>query len=168
MTEHLTAPLRLVPRLDPKPWGGRRLNHSGFTVPPQVPIGELVATAGESTVADGPMAGRSLRELAEAEPLAVSGARGLVATGGRPHFPVLVKLIDAVQDLSVQLDSNKAAAAPLDCLGKTEAWHVLDADADSVVALGLRPDIRPEKFTARCRAGQQTADLLRWLPARPG
>src|SRR5215212_9425148 len=129
MTEGLTTPLRLVPRLDPKPWGGRRLSQLGFSLPPQVPIGEAVATAGEATVAGGPFAGRSLRELAEAEPLAVSGARGLVATGGRPHFPVLVKLIDAVQDLSVQLHPNDAAAAPLDCLGKTEAWHVLDADA---------------------------------------
>jgi mannose-6-phosphate isomerase len=89
-----------------------------------------------------------------------SAARGLAATGGRPLFPLLVKLIDAAQNLSVQVHPHDAAAPP-DCLGKTEAWHVLEADAGAAVALGLRLDVLPEEFAAGCRAGWKTAELLR-------
>jgi mannose-6-phosphate isomerase len=53
-------------------------------------------------------------------------------------------------------------------MGKTEAWHVLAADPSARLAMGLRPGVAGERFAAACRAGERTAPLLRWLPARPG
>jgi mannose-6-phosphate isomerase len=132
-------------------------------------VGEAVVTAPESIVVDGPLAGRTLDELVRADPASVLGSRGLKVTGGRPLFPLLVKLIDAAQNLSIQVHPDDAAAAPLNRLGKTEAYHVLEADPGGVIGLGLRPDVTPEAFVAACRAaGGGADDLVRWIPAVPG
>ena len=168
MPESLAVPLRLAPRLDPKPWGGRRLERFGLPLPLGELVGEAVATAGEAIVAEGPLAGRMLGDLAAAEPTAVLGVRGLTATGGRTLFPLLVKLIDAEQDLSIQVHPDDAAAASLDSLGKTEAYHVLAAAPGATIALGLRSDVPLTEFEAACRSGRRTTSLVRWLPAVPG
>src|SRR5215207_10797242 len=88
------APLPVLPRLDPKPWGGRRLAEFGFDLPPHNLIGEAVITAPEAIIGEGPHAGRSLGEVVHDDPAAALGERGLAATGNRPLFPLLVKLID--------------------------------------------------------------------------
>src|SRR4051812_28611925 len=121
-----TGPLILTPRLDSKPWGGRRLAEFGFDLPPNEPIGEAVITAPEAIIADGPHAGRTLGEVVQDDPSAALGARGLTATGNRPLFPLLVKLIDAAEDLSIQVHPTDQFAESENSLGKTEAWHVLD------------------------------------------
>lgn len=164
---------RLRPRLDPKPWGGTRLVHPGTRAAGEEPIGEAVATAGDAVVADGPLATRILGELVAADPLGVVGPRGLAATGGRPLFPLLVKLIDAADTLSLQVHPDDAAAARLGRLGKSEVYHVLAADPGAEIALGLRPDVSLEAVAAACRGGTAAApagggDLVRWIPAVPG
>ena len=168
MPDLVLAPIRLVPRLDPKPWGGRRLERFGLRLPRDEPIGEALATAPQAVVADGPSAGRTLAEIVAENPEQVLGQRGLAATGGRPLFPLLVKLIDAVEDLSVQVHPADAAAPP-DRLGKTEVYHVLDAAPGAVLGLGLLPGVSDEAFAAACRTGGGAAGkLVRWLPAVPG
>jgi mannose-6-phosphate isomerase len=163
-------PVKLQPRLDPKPWGGRRLADWGIPLPPGETIGEALLTAPEATIASGAIPGTPLGELASRDPASWIGGRGLEATGGRPIFPLLVKLIDGQADLSIQVhpDDRAAAAAGLGT-GKTEAHHILAADPGSVIYLGLDPEVTPEEFASSClRANGSAAGCLRRVPAEVG
>jgi mannose-6-phosphate isomerase len=82
-------------------------------------------------------------------------------------FPLLIKLIDAQQDLSIQVHPDDATA-PAGQLGKHEAYYVLDAAPGAKIALGLRPDTDRQAFEAAVRSGQRVADLLTWTTAQPG
>jgi mannose-6-phosphate isomerase len=165
-----TLPIKMRPRLDAKPWGGRRLEAWGIALPPEEKIGEALLTAPDSIVAEGEQQGAALSELARQNASAWVGAGGLAATGGRAIFPLLVKLIDSQADLSIQVhpDDRAAAAAGLGT-GKTEAYHVLATDPGSVIFLGLEPGADPNVFAAACRrADGSAAAFLRQLPASPG
>jgi mannose-6-phosphate isomerase len=163
-------PVKLQPRLDPKPWGGRLLEAWGIPLPPGETIGEALLTDPEATVASGALPGTPLGELARRDPAAWIGARGLEATGGQPIFPLLVKLIDGQADLSIQVhpDDRAAAAAGLGT-GKTEAYHILAAEPGSVIYLGLDPEVKLEDFASSClRANGSAAGCLRRVPAEVG
>lgn len=162
----VAGPLVLEPRLDTKPWGGRRLEQFGFSLPPRERIGEAVVTAAEATIRIGPMAGRQLGDLVNEDPWALLGSRGLRATGGRSVFPLLVKFIDAAANLSIQVHPDDAAALHRDALGKTEAWHVLAAEPDGALYLGLQPDNSITVFEMACRERLgRAASMLGRLPA---
>ncbi len=170
MTRGPVRPVKVEPRLDAKPWGGRLLEAWGISLPPGETIGEALLTAPEATVASGTLSGTPLSVLASREPAAWIGARGLEATGGRPIFPLLIKLIDGQADLSIQVhpDDRAAAAAGLGT-GKTEAYHVLAAEPGSIIYLGLDPEVTPEEFAASCLlANGSAAGCLRQVPAAPG
>lgn len=160
-------PLLLAPRLDAKIWGGRALARFGFDLPPDEPIGEAVITASEATVLDGEHAGRSLGELIAMDPTAAIGERGLKVTRGQPLFPLLIKLIDANDVLSIQVHPDDAHA-PAGSLGKTEAWYVLDAGPDAAIYLGMNEGTSLEDVARLARAGTSTAHLMRRVPATPG
>jgi mannose-6-phosphate isomerase len=162
----LTGPLILMPRLDPKPWGGRRLAEFGFDLPPNELIGEAVITAPEAVVGEGPHAGRTLGEVVNDDPTAALGERGLAATGNQPLFPLLVKLIDASQDLSIQVHPNDEFARAENSLGKSEAWHVLDAAPGGTLYLGLKPDASVDEVEEFAREGRRLDGLLRRIPAQ--
>jgi mannose-6-phosphate isomerase len=170
VTRELVRPVKVRPRLDAKPWGGRLLEAWGIRLPPDETIREALLTAPEATVISGALPGTPLSALASRDPAAWIGARGLEATGGRPIFPLLVKLIDGQADLSIQIhpDDRAAAAAGLGT-GKTEAYHVLAAERGSVIYLGLDPEVTPEAFATAClRANGSAAGCLRRVPAAPG
>ena len=162
-----SGPLMLTPRLDPKPWGGRRLAEFGFALPPDELIGEAVITAPEAVIGNGPHAGRTLGEVVTDDPAAALGERGLAATGKRPLFPLLVKLIDASQDLSIQVHPTDEFARAENSLGKTEAWHVLDSAPGGTLYLGLTPDASVDEVEEFAREGRRMAGLLRHIPAQP-
>jgi mannose-6-phosphate isomerase len=162
-----TGPLVLRPHLDAKPWGGRRLERFGFDLPPDAPIGEALITAAEAVVARGAPAGYTLGEVVAANPEGVLGPSGLRATGGRPIFPLLIKLLDALEVLSIQVHPDDARA-PAGSLGKTEAWHVLEAGPGAVLYLGLQPGVTATQLAALARTGASTAGLLREVAAVPG
>ena len=166
MSDPLLLPLRLRPRLDPKPWGGHRLARFGLDLSAE-PIGEALATAPEAVVVEGPLAGRPLGEVTAADPHRLIGEQGLAVTAGRAVFPLLIKLIDAQQDLSIQVHPDDATA-PSGSLGKHEAYHVLDADPGARIALGLRPEVDWETFETAVRRGERVANLLTWKTAQPG
>jgi mannose-6-phosphate isomerase len=166
----LAQPIKLRPRLDAKPWGGRRLAEWGIALPWDERIGEALLTAPEATVSSGDLAGATLGELARQAPETWIGARGLEATGGRNLFPLLSKLIDAQTDLSVQVhpDDRAASAASLGT-GKTETYHILAAEPGSVLYLGLTPEANEEEFATACLRGDGTAArLLRRVAVTPG
>jgi mannose-6-phosphate isomerase len=163
-------PVKVNPRLDQKPWGGRRLADWGIALPPHGPIGEALLTAPEATIASGDHQGTPLGELARLDRHAWIGTRGLAATGGRPIFPLLIKLIDGNAELSIQVHPDDRAAAALGLgTGKTEAYHILAADPGSVIYLGLDEAATQERFAASClRADASAASCLRQVPAEPG
>ncbi|MDF3039506.1 MAG: manA [Thermomicrobiales bacterium] len=170
MTDRTEAlPIKIRPRLDAKPWGGRRLETWGIALPPHEAIGEALLTAPEAIVASGARQGVTLGELARQDPATWVGAGGLAVTGGRPLFPLLIKLIDGHADLSVQVhpDDRAAAAAGLGT-GKTEAYYVLAADPGSIIYLGLEPGADPAAFATACRRADGSAvRFLRRIPAKP-
>ncbi len=127
------AALPLQPEYRPRVWGGQRLRAG------EPPIGEAWICYEGSVIAGGAHAGATLGELA--------ARRGPELTGSRAPrdgvcFPLLLKLLDTADWLSVQVHPNDAQARRLEgngASGKTEAWHVLDAAADGRVIAGLRP-----------------------------
>jgi mannose-6-phosphate isomerase len=111
----------------------------------------------------------TLGEIIALNPESRLGARALEIVGGRALFPLLVKLIDANEDLSIQVHPDDRAAAPLDKLGKTEAWHVLRANPGSKLYLGLtNPDDLDSFISASDRRDGSSAKYLRAVAPRPG
>jgi len=134
------GPLRFAEIFKPKPWGGRALARtSAKALPPGERVGESWEVAdhphGTSAVAEGPLAGHSLRELVERAPAELVGPGA-----GVERFPLLVKLIHAREQLSVQVhpDDDCARAMGLADPGKTEAWYVIEARAAGRMVAGLR------------------------------
>jgi mannose-6-phosphate isomerase len=164
-------PLRFEPIFKSMLWGGRRL--PGFLnrpAPHADPIGEAWVLSDvdghPSVVADGPLAGTTLRQLLAADPARVLG--GAKLSNGR--FPLLLKFIDARQELSVQVHPNDAQAAakhPTAC-GKTEAWVVLDRDpATSRIYAGFAPGATAADFRAAL-AAKTTPRTLHSFTPEPG
>jgi mannose-6-phosphate isomerase len=84
-------------------------------------------------------------------------------------FPLLVKLIDASENLSIQVHPDDTAAKHLGKLGKTEAWYVLAADEGAGLYVGLHPDTTFEEFQALAkRLNGSSAAGLNFVPAIPG
>ena len=156
------------PRLDEKPWGGRKLERFGLGLPPGVPVGEALVTAGDAEIVSGAAAGRTLGEVIAANP-GLLGPAASRAVRGRATFPLLVKLIDASENLSIQVHPNDEQAAPLDKLGKSEAWYVLAADPGAGLYVGLREGVSLDAFQeAASRLDGSSAELMRRVPAEPG
>jgi len=169
MSEGMAQVSLLIPRLDAKPWGGRKLAGYGLDLPPGEPIGEALVTAGEAVIVKGDGAGKTLQEVVETDPHIRLGQRAMAAVSGRVIFPLLVKLIDAAENLSIQVHPDDAGAMVLDRLGKTEAWYVLAADPGAKVYLGLANGISLEDFMSRARMlDGSSARALRALDAEPG
>ena len=152
MTRPPLYPLRFEPIFKTMLWGGRRL--PGFLNRPHPsadPVGEAWVLSDvdghPSRVADGPLAGVTLRDLLAADPSRVLGSAKPV----HGRFPLLLKFIDARQELSVQVHPNdeQAAGKHPTATGKTEAWVVLDADpATSRIYAGFRPGVTADTFRA--------------------
>jgi mannose-6-phosphate isomerase len=164
-------PLRFEPIFKENLWGGRRL--PGLLrrpAPTPNPIGEAWVLSdvdgSPSRVADGPHAGATLRDLLAADPAAVLG--GAKPVNGR--FPLLLKFIDARQELSVQVhpDDAKAAAACPGASGKTEAWYVVEADPrTSRIYAGFREGVTAADFRAALAAKTTPKTLHSYTPS-PG
>ena len=144
MTELPIYPLRFQPILQYRLWGGRRLAHWLATTPPRdEPIGEawLLSDRDEfpSRVAEGPLKGCTIAQLMERSPRQILGR---MAKRFR-RFPLLLKFLDVQQMLSVQVHppDSQIDLIPKGETGKTEAWLILEAGAESRVYAGLRPGV---------------------------
>jgi mannose-6-phosphate isomerase len=159
----------VTPLLDAKPWGGRKLEQIGLTLPEGEKIGEARLTADGAVVSAGIGQGFTLGEMVATNAEGRLGSLGMAAVRGASTFPLLVKLIDASENLSIQVHPDDDGAAALNKLGKTEAWHVLSAEADGALYLGLQEHIDTALFMehARLLDGTSAADLRR-LDARQG
>lgn len=158
----------VLPRLDEKPWGGRRLERYGLDLPANALIGEALVTAGEAEIVSGVAQGQTLADVVSTDPAGVLGDDASTTVRGRVLFPLLVKLIDAHENLSIQVHPNDEEAERYDRLGKTEAWHVLSAEAGAFLYVGLRNGVSMEEFQeAAAKLDGSSSDLLRRIPAQP-
>ncbi len=126
-------PLRLEPLYRDYVWGGRRLR-------PQVPgpTAEAWIVDENNRVLDGPHSGKLLKDVAATHSAALLGS---AAPGEGGRFPLLIKLLDSADWLSVQVHPDDAQARALegpDHNGKTEAWYVLHADPGAQLLVGTR------------------------------
>lgn len=153
----------VAPRLDAKPWGGRKLSQFGLPLPDGEKIGEALVTANDAVVTAGVGEGSTLGEIVATNPEGRLGALAMAAVSGKAVFPLLVKLIDASENLSIQVHPNDELAAPLNKLGKTEAWYVLSAESDGALYLGLDDEIDTQAFMVHAQLldGTSAADLRR-------
>jgi mannose-6-phosphate isomerase len=157
----LTSPLILSPIAVERVWGVTdlppwySLNTAGKT------IGEVWLTAEECRVASGPLAGKTLKELAAEHPEAFGNADGA-------GFPLLLKIILPREKLSVQVHPDDAAAKSIgQPRGKTECWYVLEAEPDATVAVGFREPITLDGVKRAIEAGD-LEDKLAYLPVQAG
>lgn len=116
-------------------WGGNRLASPHASSP----IGELWIIDGNRPVQSGTWKGRTITDLA------VSFPEALLGQGRDPSgFPLLIKLLDCADWLSVQVHPDDEAARRLEgpgLLGKTEAWHILEAAPGAQIIAGLQEDL---------------------------
>jgi mannose-6-phosphate isomerase len=170
--ERCIYPLIFVPVLRDYIWGGRRLETLyGRRIPPGHTAESWEISghpAGPTAAESGYWAGRPLPEIQEQLGPALVGERGAWALQRR-RFPLLVKLLDAQQDLSVQVHPDDAYAQAHEDgeLGKTEMWYVLHAEPGSEIILGLPPGIQREQFAAALEAGRLDS-VLRRVPVAAG
>ncbi len=165
----MLPPLVLAPIYRRYLWGGRRFATAlGRDLPPgddYAESWELVDRgADQSTVAAGPLAGRTLGALVRERGRELFGRSAPL-----PAFPLLFKFLDARLDLSVQVHPDDARASRLvpPDRGKTEAWYVVDAAPGARIWAGTTPGIDAEAFAAALHAGR-IADILHWFEPRPG
>jgi len=167
-TDFPLEPMLFDRLLKEKVWGGRELVQR-FALQPEFagPLGETWELSDypgeETTVRGGHHAGKSLRSLMEEAPAAMLGSSQPTADG---RFPLLVKFLDAADDLSVQIHPPDGPLSPTG-VGKTEAWYILDSKPGSAVICGLRPGTKPETF--RAEAGDaRVREHLAEIPVAAG
>lgn len=172
-------PLFLEPTLKAKVWGGRRLESLGKRLPDGANVGEsweladLAATsadggggeAARSVIAHGEMRGLTLSEAITAMGVNLMGTLRLSEQGG---FPLLLKYLDARENLSVQAHpsaeyATRHAGAHL----KTESWYVVAAEPGAKIYKGVRAGLTRDALAQRIRSGQIAEDLVSF-PARAG
>ncbi|MBE6469745.1 MAG: class I mannose-6-phosphate isomerase [Coriobacteriaceae bacterium] len=158
--------IRLEPVFHEMIWGGRRLADTfGYEIP-DGPIGECWAISahphGDCRVTGGRFDGMLLSELWEEHRDEVFPG----ATGDR--FPLLIKIIDAASDLSIQVHPDDAYAAEHEngSLGKRECWYILDCDEGATIIVGQNARSR-EEFAQMVEEGRWS-ELLHEVPIRRG
>ncbi|MCF7855604.1 MAG: class I mannose-6-phosphate isomerase [Candidatus Pacebacteria bacterium] len=166
MMQCVAYPLLLRPVYKNYIWGGTRIaeRYGRSETPDSCAESWEVSNRpeGMSVVQNGPLAGKTLHELV------ASCGPDLVGAKGRPdHFPLLIKLIDARERLSLQVHPNDETAAIYGGEAKTEAWYVVDADPDAKVYAGLRNPTSADTLREAIQSGG-VEDMLTELPARPG
>lgn len=162
-------PLHFRPEFKERVWGGRALERFGFEVPPgSIGEGWMIADHpnGVSYVTNGELAGQGLDAVREAYGEAWFGTRG--GRSGNGRFPLLIKLLDCNDDLSVQVHPNDHyEGLPKGELGKTEMWYVLSAKPDAKIIYGLKPGVTRESMARAIEEGR-IMDTLQEVPVQAG
>jgi mannose-6-phosphate isomerase len=147
-------PLTFIPILKEKVWGGRTLERFGKQLPPNISIGESWELAdlpasipdGKSVISNGPLAGKQLDE----------------------HFPLLIKFLDACDNLSVQVHpSSEYAKAHPEVHLKSEAWVILDTTPEGLIYVGLK-DGTTEEALRSALVNDHVPELLNAIHVKKG
>jgi len=164
---NLTGPLTFQPIFMERMWGGRRLE-SKFRkkLPPNARIGEsweiVDREEAQSVVRNGAMRGKTLHELWTQDRQGIFGE-----LPDSPRFPLLVKLLDAQEQLSLQVHPTGKIAAKLGSEPKTEFWYVAAADDKAELFVGLRQQTARSEFKNALESGT-AAELVHTIRAKAG
>jgi mannose-6-phosphate isomerase len=138
----------LEPQYRERVWGGQRLKAA------DPPVGEAWVAFEESRVVEGVYAGRTVGELSSEYGVDLLGREVSAAYGSR--FPLLVKLLDCADWLSVQVHPNDEQAERLvgpGEFGKSEAWHFIEADPGATIYAGIKPGTSRARLEEAIRTG---------------
>lgn len=163
------SPLKFNPILKQVLWGGSRIATFKGVAPFADPIGETWEISGlqgfESVVATGEYAGQTISELLRNKGHEIMGDR-LVGKYGT-HFPLLIKFIDAAQDLSIQVHPNDEIAKKRhNCSGKTELWYMLESHDEAIIYSGFKSPTTLDEFRNHVEQNTLTDVLARFSPKR--
>jgi mannose-6-phosphate isomerase len=161
-------PLTFEPIFKERVWGGRRLEDLyKKRLPSGVPIGEsweISDRPGDiNVVANGHFAGKDLHWLVEHHREELLGKARLHS--GR--FPLLIKILDAQEKLSLQVHPPAAKAAELGGEPKTEMWYIAEAKPEAELYVGLRGGVRREEFERKMKNGT-VADCFHRVRVKAG
>jgi mannose-6-phosphate isomerase len=161
----LKQPIFLSPVFQERIWGGTKLRTEfGYAIDSEI-TGECWAVSahpnGQSVVKNGPYKGKTLGEL-------WSEHRELFGNLKNDVFPLLTKILDANNDLSVQVHPNDeyANAHENGELGKTECWYIIDCEENAEIIFGHNAETK-EQFVEMVQQGKWN-DLLRRVKVKPG
>ena len=162
-------PLTFHPIFKERVWGGRKLEQLyQKNLPPGAPIGEsweISDRPGDvSVVANGPLAGKTLPWLMENHAHELLGD-AKPATGNR--FPLLCKILDAREKLSLQVHPPASKAAELGGEPKTEMWFIADAAPGAELFVGLKRGVRRAEFEKKIQTGA-VADCFHRIRVQAG
>ncbi|WP_428389555.1 type I phosphomannose isomerase catalytic subunit [Mucisphaera sp.] len=174
-------PLRFDPIYKEKVWGGRTLARLGRNLPgsDDTPIGEsweladLAQTSASggggnpehSIIANGPLQGRAINDIIHDYG---SELMGSVAPSTEAGLPLLIKFLDARENLSVQVHPSPSYAAQHpDAHLKSEAWYVLDAEPGAAIYKGVVEGTTPERLRQAIEQNH-VEDLMIKVPVKPG
>lgn len=159
-------PLRFNPVYKDYIWGGDRIPKLYNRNQPDGIYAESweISTHpdGATTIANGPLAGKTLGDLLPESKMELLGSN---VKGD--DFPLLIKLIDARDVLSVQVHPNDGNAAAVGGHAKTEMWYFLEGDPNAQIYCGLKPGIGKEEFL-QAMEDKTFVDVLQAIPAVPG
>jgi mannose-6-phosphate isomerase len=164
-------PLKFTPIFKDKIWGGNKiksiLNKDFGNLPNCGESWELSGVEGNvSVVSNGYLAGNTLEELLEVYMGDLAGD-GVYENFGN-GFPILIKFIDANDDLSIQVHPNDEMAAERHhSYGKTEMWYVMQADRGSKLQLGFNQPVDQEKYLEKLEKAELT-DILNFEEVTAG
>jgi mannose-6-phosphate isomerase len=149
--KEVTTPLIFQPIFIERMWGGRRLESEFHKkLPLQKRIGEsweiVDRSEAQSVVAGGPLRGRTLHELWAQHREEIFGD-----IPDTPRFPLLIKILDAQEKLSLQVHPPEKVASRLGGQPKSEFWYVAAADPDAELFLGFREPITRDRFEEKLR-----------------
>jgi mannose-6-phosphate isomerase len=167
LRNEVTAPLTFQPIFIERMWGGRRLESEFHKkLPPQKRIGEsweiVDRSEAQSVVASGPLCGRTLHELWTQHREEIFG--DLADT---LHFPLLIKILDAQEKLSLQVHPPENVASKLGGEPKSEFWYVAAANPNAEVFVGFREPITRDTFEEKLRHGT-VIDYIHKIAVRAG
>jgi mannose-6-phosphate isomerase len=162
----IDSPLTFEPIFVERMWGGRRLESEFHKkLPPQKRIGEsweiVDRPEAQSVAANGPLCGKTLHDLWTQHRDEIFGE-----VPNAPRFPLLIKILDADEKLSLQVHPPEEVAAKLGGEPKSEFWYVATAEPGAELFLGFREPITRGQFESALRAGTP-ADYIHKISVKP-
>jgi len=163
-------PFKFEPILKPVIWGGSRLCEFKNIKPVKDGIGESWEISGVkgsiSVISDGDLKGVSLSELLLGSKEQLVGKKVYEKYGNT--FPLLIKFIDARDDLSIQVHpDDRLAKQRHNSFGKTEMWYVINAAPDAYLYSGFQKSITPDEYVERVKNNTFTETLQKYY-VKPG
>ncbi|MGN1479217.1 MAG: type I phosphomannose isomerase catalytic subunit [Acutalibacteraceae bacterium] len=158
---------KLIPSVADYIWGGTRLIDEYGIKTDKNPAAEAWVLscheAGPSTVESGEFKGKTLSEIYEAH-------KEICGTNGKKFefFPILIKLIDAKNNLSIQVHPDNDYAMRVEGeYGKTEAWYILDCDEDAELILGFNREVSVDEFKQAAQS-EKMLDIVNRIKVKKG